>query len=91
MITLISRLGGSIAAESLELLEKRSENQQKYLKQQNRFIERFRYKNTKATAVQSRIKMLDKLDVIQLEDEESAIDFRFPPATHSEHFYRRPF
>jgi ATP-binding cassette subfamily F protein 3 len=33
--------------------------------------------------VQSRIKMLDKLDIIEIEDEESAIQFHFPPATHS--------
>jgi ATP-binding cassette, subfamily F, member 3 len=66
-----------------ELLVKSYDNQQKYLKQQNRFIERFRSKNTKATAVQSRIKMLDKLDIIEIEDEESAIQFHFPPATHS--------
>jgi ATP-binding cassette, subfamily F, member 3 len=66
-----------------ELLEKRYNNQQRYLKQQERFIERFRYKNTKASAVQSRIKMIDKMEKIEIEDEESAIHFKFPPATHS--------
>ncbi len=66
-----------------ELLEKRFLNQQKYLKQQERFIERFRYKKNKASVVQSRIKMLEKLEIIELEDEESAIHFHFPPATHS--------
>ncbi len=66
-----------------ELLEKRFLNQQKYLKQQERFIERFRYKAKKASAVQSRIKMLEKLERVELEDEESAIHFNFPPATHS--------
>ncbi|MCK5465923.1 ABC-F family ATP-binding cassette domain-containing protein [Candidatus Parcubacteria bacterium] len=39
--------------------------QEKYLKEQNEWIERFRYKATKAKAVQSRIKMLDKLEKIQ--------------------------
>jgi len=66
-----------------ELLEKRFANQQRYLKQQSRFIERFRYKATKASAVQSRIKMMDKLEIIELEDKESEIHFNFPPATHS--------
>ena len=39
--------------------------QQKYLGEQNEWIERFRYKATKARAVQSRIKMLDKIDKVQ--------------------------
>ena len=39
--------------------------QEKYLGKQNEFIERFRYKATKAKAVQSRIKMLDKLEKVQ--------------------------
>jgi len=66
-----------------EMLESRFENQQKYLRQQERFIERFRYKATKARAVQSRIKQIEKLDLIELEDEETTVHFHFPPATHS--------
>lgn len=67
----------------MELLINQHKNQQKYLKQQSRFIERFRYKNTKAKAVQSRIKMLERMELVSLEDEEAGIDFFFPPATHS--------
>jgi ATP-binding cassette subfamily F protein 3 len=66
-----------------ELIENRIRNQQKYIKEQEKFIERFRYKATKAKAVQSRIKMLDKIDVIESEEEEKRIRFRFPPALHS--------
>jgi len=66
-----------------ELLFKSYENQQRYLKQQEKFITRFRSKASKATSVQSRIKQLDKIERIEIEDEESAIHFHFPPATHS--------
>lgn len=66
-----------------ELAENQYNNQQKYLKEQEKFIERFRYKASKAKAVQSRIKQLDKVEWIELEDEESAVQFTFPPATHS--------
>lgn len=66
-----------------EMLENQYDNQQNYLKQQERFIERFRYKATKARAVQSRIKLLEKMDWVELEDEEATVHFHFPPATHS--------
>jgi ATP-binding cassette subfamily F protein 3 len=69
--------------ERKQLLENRLKNQEKYIKEQEKFIERFRYKASKAKAVQSRIKMLDKLDKVEMEDEESSINFYFPPATHS--------
>jgi ATP-binding cassette, subfamily F, member 3 len=67
----------------MEMLESQFDNQQKYLKQQERFIERFRYKATKARAVQSRIKLIEKMDLIEMEDEETTVHFHFPPATHS--------
>jgi len=56
-------------------------NQQRQVQQIERFIERFRYKNTKARQVQSKIKQLEKLDEIEIDElDRSAIHFRFPPA-----------
>jgi ATP-binding cassette, subfamily F, member 3 len=65
-------------AEQKELLKKQFENQQKELKDTREFIDRFRYKATKAKQVQSRIKQLEKMEMIELEDEQSEISFRFP-------------
>jgi ATP-binding cassette subfamily F protein 3 len=53
-------------------------NQQKQLKHTQEFIERFRYKATKARQVQSRIKQLEKVDMIEIEDDEEEIHFHFP-------------
>lgn len=58
-------------------------NQQKQLEQTQKFIDRFRYKATKARQVQSRIKQLDKVELIEIEEEEEAIHFHFPKSQPS--------
>jgi ATP-binding cassette subfamily F protein 3 len=59
-------------------------NQQRQIRQTERFIERFRYKSTKASQVQSRIKMLEKMETVDIDMiDESGIHFTFPPAPHS--------
>jgi ATP-binding cassette, subfamily F, member 3 len=59
-------------------------NQQREIAQIERFIERFRYKNTKARQVQSRVKMLERMDIVEVEEtDKSAIRLRFPPAPRS--------
>lgn len=60
------------------------ENQQKQIQDTEDFIERFRYKATKAVQVQSRIKQLDKIERIEIDDEDNAtLRLKFPPASRS--------
>lgn len=61
-----------------ELLLNAQKNQQQQLKQTQQFIDRFRYKASKARQVQSRIKQLEKIEIIDVENEERQIHFRFP-------------
>lgn len=58
-------------------------NQQAKIEQTMRFVTRFRAKSTKSKQVQSRIKLLGKMDRIEIEDTETAISFRFPPSAPS--------
>ena len=60
------------------------ENQQKQIQDTEEFIERFRYKATKAVQVQSRIKQLEKIVPIEIdEDDTSTLRLKFPPAPRS--------
>lgn len=60
------------------------ENQQKMIADTEEFIERFRYKATKAVQVQSRIKQLEKLERLEVDMEDtSRLNLKFPPAPHS--------
>ena len=60
------------------------ENQQKQIKDTEEFIERFRYKATKSNQVQSRIKQLEKLDRVEVDEiDTSRLNLKFPPAPRS--------
>ena len=60
------------------------ENQQKQIEDTENFIERFRYKATKAVQVQSRIKQLEKMQLVEVDEEDnSALRLKFRPATRS--------
>ena len=70
-------------AQRLELERAAWENQQAQIRQTERFIARFRATSTKARQVQSRVKQLEKMDLIELAETERTIHFHFPPAPPS--------
>ncbi len=66
-------------AEETERQMAAAARQQREINKVEKFIERFRYKNTKAKQVQSRVKSLEKLDIVQVDQyQQSNVDFRFP-------------
>ena len=74
----------TLREERLEQQRRAYENQQKELQATEDFIERFRYKATKAVQVQSRLKQLAKVERIQIEDiDRKAMHFSFLPAITS--------
>ncbi len=70
-------------ADYKEHLRKAYENQQKEIKEIQEFIDKFRYNASKAAQVQSRIKQLEKMDIIELDEREEEIFFEFPPPERS--------
>lgn len=70
--------------EQMEMQKAAFDNQQSQIAQIERFVERFRYKSTKARQVQSRIKLLEKMERVEVDEtDSSAIHFLFPPAPSS--------
>lgn len=64
-------------------IERAAANQSRQIEKTERFIERFRYKASKAAQVQSRIKALDKIERILVEEKSDSVKFHFPPAKRS--------
>lgn len=69
--------------EEIEALQKAFERQSEEIAKTEEFIERFRYKATKSKQVQSRIKSLEKVEMIEIPDHLKKLSFSFPPAPHS--------
>lgn len=71
-------------AERIEQQRRAYENQQKMIQETKDFIERFRYQATKAIQVQSRIKQLEKVVPIEIDEvDNSRLNLKFPPAPRS--------
>lgn len=74
----------TIRQDRIEQQKAAFENQQRYINQQERFIERFKAKASKAKQAQSKMKQLDKLDRVQIDEtDKSSIQFKFPKAPRS--------
>ena len=77
----------ALHAERIEQQKRAYENQQKMIEDTKAFIERFRYQATKAIQVQSRIKQLEKIVPIEIDEvDNSRINLKFPPAPRSGDF-----
>jgi len=74
----------TLHSERIEQQRRAYENQQKLIQETEAFIERFRYQATKAIQVQSRIKQLEKIVPIEIDEvDNSHLNLKFPPAPRS--------
>lgn len=62
-----------------ESLLRQAKAQQREIAKTQAFIDRFRYKATKASQAQSRLKQLEKIEIIEVEDDDAVMNFHFPP------------
>lgn len=69
--------------ERLKVLRNQAAGQQAKAAELQAFVDRFGAKATKARQAQSRLKQLEKMEMIELPDEKATVRFRFPPAPHS--------
>ncbi|HIJ77871.1 MAG: ATP-binding cassette domain-containing protein [Desulfobulbaceae bacterium] len=69
--------------ERMQIKRAAYENQQARIQQTMRFVDRFRSKSTKASQVQSKLKQLDKMELIELDETERTVSFKFPPSPPS--------
>ena len=73
-----------ISPERREQQQKQYEEQQKMIQETKDFIERFKGTYSKTLQVQSRVKMLEKLQIIEVDEEDtSALRLKFPPSPRS--------
>ena len=70
-------------AEAQQMVEATAKNQQKRVDELEVFINRFRYQATKARQVQSRIKMLEKMEKVEVPEERRSVRFSFPDPPRS--------
>ena len=69
--------------EEQKILEGRARNQEQKVKEARRFIDRFRAKASKARQAQSKIKLVEKIELVQTHQKKKIIRFSFPPVPRS--------
>ena len=67
------------SAARKEALQRAAKAQRKEIAKTQAFIDRFRYKASKASQAQSRLKQLEKIELIEEEEDDAVMDFHFPP------------